>query len=105
MDRIQAALKNNAFVPYAIYLISLMLFGMWSMMHYIHWALPIVLVTLAACTQQPVLVAFNMAAAAVMAVYGFATWQHLSWYVALAIMLAPLVALLVITPRSRGKDS
>ena len=97
MDRIQAALKNNAFVPYTIYLVSLMLFGMWSMMQHIHWLVPIGLVALAAWTQKPALVFFNMAAAAVMAVYGLAKWQHISWFAALCLTLAPLVAMMALT--------
>lgn len=97
MDRIQAALKNNAFVPYTIYLVSLMLFGMWSMMQHIHWLVPIGLVAVAAWTQKPALVFFNMAAAAVMAVYGLAKWQHISWVAALGLTLAPLGVMMALT--------
>lgn len=97
MERIQAALKNNAYVPYTVYLVSLMLFGMWSMMQHIHWLVPIVLVAAAAWSQKPALVVFNMAAAAVMAVYGLAKWQHINWFAALVLAVAPLLLLMTVT--------
>jgi hypothetical protein len=97
MNRIQAALKNNAFVPYTIYLVSLMLFGMWSMMFHLHWLVPIALVAAAAWSQKPGLVVFNMVAAAVMAVYGLAKWQHINYFFALMLALSPLLVLAVLT--------
>jgi hypothetical protein len=97
MSSIKLALKNSAFVPYAVYLVSVMLYGMWSMMAHLHWVAPIALVALAATTGKTYLVFFNMAAASVMAVYGVASQFGLSWYTATAVTVAPLLVMIALT--------
>lgn len=76
------------------YLAGLIVFGLWSMMHHLHWLVPFVLVSAGIVTQRAWLIYFNIALATVMAFVGVASLCHLAWYYTIFAVPAPLLLLL-----------
>ena len=79
---------------FALYFIGLALYGFWSMFTYIHWSIPILLVS-AAIAVPAWSVSVVLAAAAGMAVYGLSIQLELPWYLAVSATITPLVVLIL----------
>ncbi|KVP65532.1 hypothetical protein WJ96_03970 [Burkholderia ubonensis] len=105
MQRLRTAFKANSHLPVTVYLVAVVLYGLWSTMQHIHWTIPFLMVGgpffvgffNPALLGSPYLAMLNFAVAVVMAVYGLAQQLGLAWYTAVALVAAPLVVLLVLT--------
>lgn len=97
MNRLKAGIKKYAFIPYAIYFVAVMLYGMLSLAKHVHWAVPLAIVAVGALTAKEAVGIFGMVVFAVMAVFGLAVRLALPWYEALGLAVAPLMVLSVVT--------
>lgn len=105
MTRVKELIRKQAHLPVTLYMVSVMLYGMWSMMHYMHWLVPVALIGLAAVSGKTQVVYFNMGAAALLAVYGLTIHFAIAWYAVTSLLLAPVLVMVATTNMLSGRPA
>ncbi|KWA83868.1 hypothetical protein WL29_21110 [Burkholderia ubonensis] len=101
MQGFRSTLKQYSYLPATIYLMGLVLYGMWTGLEHVHWSVPFIMAGLSIVLSSALDSAYpagTVSAAAVMlAIYGLGLQLNIAWYAAAALIIAGLVVCILVT--------